>query len=257
MRRLIGMRHHPNGGRYLTIIVTFDIDYQPMKKLILLVLLIACGPSGQGTDPDANLGPPLQDPTAPTPTGNGCNTMGNLPFSRTKTYVLSDPVDPALLNELQDQAVGAKRPEFFGRQALIPYYQVGWTTPTAGLQPWCSSSATTNEAWYQLSIESGDHLKGFRFDVWGNGGGSLTVLAYGDQISNYAIGGGPQIYQAIATPPNGAWTKYRADDVSTNFGTGLVFTTPTFNDSDILTIKFSATTTGVRITNIRPILNRP
>lgn len=36
--------------------------------------------------------------------------MGNLPGSRTKTYVNGDPIDPAILNELQDRDVLANGP---------------------------------------------------------------------------------------------------------------------------------------------------
>lgn len=180
-----------------------------------------------------------------------------LPFSRNTTYTPGSPIYSVDLNAIQDSIITCKRGEFYGRMSLTPYFQIGWTVPSAGLVPWLQSNATTNEAWFALGIESGDQFRGLRWDSWGASGGTLNIIAYCNDEATIGTGSG-QVYQSNANVvPNGVWTKYRADGTATNFGANLFFSQITAGDSDIAVVKFVASTVGQRITNVRPVLARP
>lgn len=227
-----------------------------MKHIALAIaLLVGCAPGGD-SPPDSQAMAPVDaaaDTVDAAQPQNGCGNMGNLPNSRNKTYVDGDPVDPGILNDIQDSIVGGKRGEWPGRVTVTPYYQVAWTLPIGGSSPYCQSSNATNQAWFALGIDGGDQLRGLRFDAFGNSGGTLQVQVFYGTI---ASGVGSGAFIGTQTIPNTVWTSYRADAVNT-FGGSNFFVQPTLDDTNIVVVEFIASTVGVRIGNIRPILGRP
>lgn len=234
------------------------------KKIIILAFLASCGdvPREAPQDAASTPGVSLRDAglhvDAASPQ-NGCNSMGNLPNSRSKTYVDGDPVDPQILNEVQDQVVGAKRSEWPGYVTVIPYFvsiasgTPSWALPPAGVSVYCQSTNATNQAWFKLETEGGDQLRGIRFDAFGASSGTLQVQVF---YGTVAAGVGSGAFIGTQAIPNGVWTSYRADAANA-FGGSNFFVQPTLDDTNIAVVEFVASTVGVRIGNIRPILGRP
>lgn len=153
------------------------------NAIIFLAFLASCGPV-QDAPQDAapTSGESLHDAGSPYPVdavesrrNNGCsNIMGNLPNSRSKTYVDGDPVDPQILDELQDVNIGAKRKPFSRPRGPRFTVQGTWSAPAVvndGLTKAlvASTSVGASTGFLEIPFDDGDRITGVTFQVCGNG----------------------------------------------------------------------------------------
>ncbi len=173
-----------------------------MKNIAICILLAACSPPGyqQPEPPDAPVLPdsgsrPSLDASTPDgsilPSPTGRCDMGLLPGARTKTYVDSDAIDPQILDELQDQIIGAKRPGFARPQAM-PFTVSGgvWAAPVivtdGGGVPRIASASTGNGSGYiNLPFHEGDRIVSLTARVCGNG---VADVSFDVSFSTVATG---------------------------------------------------------------------
>ena len=180
--------------------------------IAILVLVAACSSPDLDTGaPDARISQDAAShPDAALPQNVGCN-MGNLPNARTKTYVDSDPVDPAILNELQDMAVADRRPAF-GTQFFPTCWSATGTAPTLVLNPgtgpgievWKIPTGQTVVA--RIPFEGGVSSVSYTFDIFGDG--AVDFVANVQFSPDMSGAGGFIVTSGFGNNVPGAWSKY-------------------------------------------------
>lgn len=148
--------------------------YWSSMRTFALAFLFACSTSAAAYEPDAARSDSYLTPdAAPAPQNHGCH-MGLLPAARTKTYVDGDPVDPAILNELQDNIVSTKRKSFSRPRAPRFVLQGSWAVPSLvtdslGKTLVASVSTAGSVAGYiEIPFDDGDRITGLALQVCGN-----------------------------------------------------------------------------------------
>lgn len=99
--------------------------------------------------------------------------MGNLPTSRTITLNPSDPFPSSLGNELQDMILGHKAPLYWKQVELRPINNSGsWggaLVAIGGVTRLAWNANAVSDTRFNVMLEEGDTLSGFRLFVAGNG----------------------------------------------------------------------------------------
>jgi hypothetical protein len=210
----------------LTHMSTLGITWRMNKIIALLAVAVGCGtdryaapsvPPDSAVVLDAAMADAAHDaapPDAAVPPPLGCDDMGNLPGSRTITLTPGDPVPSALLDEMQDMIVGARRGQFTRRFQPCNYYS---TSPTfwalaqnpsgvpAQFQPVLkTASATVVSAYFQIPFEPGETLIGATMDFFGDGTVlPITQIMYSPNIHTTASSPG---FINSATVVSATWT---------------------------------------------------
>jgi hypothetical protein len=193
--------------------------------LLALLALSACGVD-RDASPDA--APPAADAAIDSPADppqrqqGGC--MGNLPNSRTITINLGDQIPPGIINELQDQNIGAGRKQW--SRSVWPRISFGAANvieainPASGAFPPVRKITGACTVYFEFDYDQGDVVTGFSFEAYGDGAVDVNQaqLAYG-----VGMGVGQGVISANLTITNvpAAWTTYTLTSVTpTTLGTG-------------------------------------
>ncbi len=123
-------------------------------------------------------------PDAATPLQIAPCNMGNLPTSRTTTHIVGDPVDPNLIDEIQDAIIGSKRKPFIRR--FFPRFTVpgpAWGAPASVVAGGLSFAGVTSTGIsatpgrIEIPHEVGDRLIGLSWQACGNGVADIVIDA--------------------------------------------------------------------------------
>jgi hypothetical protein len=141
--------------------------------------------------------------------------MGNLPFARTASPASGDPVESALLAELQDMFVGDKRTHF-----ERPQFPIGWTTtgtaptlvanPQAGgevIPVWKLPTGATHRTRANY-MEPNDSLVDMVFDIFGDGVADWTLTATFSSDLTAAPAQSLTIASGSVNNSPASWTRY-------------------------------------------------
>lgn len=139
-----------------------------------------------------------------------------LPTSRDVTLTPADPVPSALLNKLQDQVVGAKRPSF--TRTFWPHLlscSNGFEEVLYGTRPDILTRAEGVEpltvAYFTIPFESGDRITGFAIETLAEGGTPSSVLNI-EHASSMAGSHTPTLIGTWTVNHAEAWTLYQVSN---------------------------------------------
>ncbi len=139
--------------------------------------------------------------------GPACPPTGSLPVSRTVTLGPCDPIPTSLINEIQDNIIGHKRPSF--RRSFLPQFKVitggsfvAAPNPTHPLQYLyqVSTARSLASGQFDVQFEEGDTFTGLTIEAYGDGHSNFGLeldVATSRTSSSFMQGGGP----AAAPPP--------------------------------------------------------
>ncbi len=229
-----------------------------MKKLSLCLAIAACGPGPEpipdaGNPADASVVHDAKHPDASPdalsfPHNQEC-IMGNLPASRTKTYINGDSVDPAILNEAQDLIISASlsfQPQMVNINAPAGSWgAIALVTDSGGFARPAQTSTGAVQGNMNIPFKAGDRLIGFRVIACGNASADVTF-----QLSRYLANGS----RLDMTGGGGAVDINRG----TAWGTlALTFnTTHTMLDTETLFLEATPNAAGYSIATVIPQWDR-
>jgi hypothetical protein len=232
-----------------------------MNKIVALLVLASCAtatsyppdsPDGRiEHEHDARSTPSIDasvdalQPDAAPPHTEGCN-MGLLPNARTTTLVNGDPISPDLLNEIQDNIIGAKRRAFVRR--FYPYFFVAgsWTTQSTAAgspnRPGITTAGVT-AGLFAIPYEVGDRLTALTFQGCGNGvtDVNFSLIYAADYVAATAT-----IGSAVETNRPVAWA-------TVNFS---LTSTPVMVDGDTLYVVAAPSASGYTIGQVSATFDR-
>lgn len=151
--------------------------------------------------------------------------MGNLPTSRTLTLVPGDPIPSALLNEVQDNIIGHKRPVF--KRTFLPKFVIPGTNPYAGSLfgsgqlGWSSAAGAVNTS-FDIPFEDGDRLINLRY--WAAGDGTVD-------LTTGKIFWAPAMTGAVSTIAN--WTDNNRSSTFAIVDVAAISTGPAFTNTTL------------------------
>lgn len=161
--------------------------YPSSMKALALALLSACSVpvTYDPSPPDAAVRITID---AATPQNPGCS-MGNLPTSRTSSPVNGDPVDPALIGEIEDNIIGQK---FKSTPFYIPgtdwrVCQGSPTLDTNGL--WTFQTSTTDELVHEIVLIPGTRITSIVWSI--NRNSNNTSGEFDLKMKSRAFGASP------------------------------------------------------------------
>lgn len=136
--------------------------------------------------------------------------MGNLPTSRTITLANGDPVPSNLLNEIQDQFVGHKRPAW--KRSVWPNISSGAANvieaanPAGGALPPVRKFTAAGSVYLEIPYDDGDTVTSLSFQGYGDGAVDVTVdMSYS---SGYGVSQLTLSTQLVITNAAASWTAY-------------------------------------------------
>ncbi|HEX6022567.1 MAG TPA: hypothetical protein VFZ00_11270 [Solirubrobacter sp.] len=133
--------------------------------------------------------------------------MGNLPSSRTETCINGAPVNPNLINEIQDNIIGGNRAPFVRSiwPVILSLPSGTWAKGDTGatlFTPYIQCGGANNQVVLEIPCEKGETITSLTADVFGPGGVQTTsyTLYYSPSGigSEVSIGGLNDVNRAAA-----------------------------------------------------------
>lgn len=160
--------------------------------------------------------------------------MGNLPLARTATFTPGDPIPSALLNEFQDQFIGARWGRRVDNVPIAPGFGSDWTWDAAAGY----MKSTGAGSWsVVLPTVVGQSIESLTFEVFGDAAANLTGNIFKRSKAGAA---GASLFAIGAPAAAAAWT-----DVPCNIADILVA------DGDTVWVVFTADAANLQIGPLR------